>query len=391
MGAVISAIEDEHRDRLDGLCRHLFDLLRDPTATAADRRRAMSAILADEGLLYPDIRGDIELWLAQTVVHYEEAAECLIDDLIDDFDWDQRGVNPEISRLVGGFVARKNRRALNQGKWIAVLLLAGGLVAGLAHLVPHRQSPDARGPTAVTQQVSRPDVSACRRAARAEDARATRAAKAVCERALEANPNSLVIRSDLALVLLRRKNQRGARRLWDEVLELNPTNARALYGRGVARLAMNDAQGLTDVNKALAVDPDVGPAFKAYGFATPMGARPSAPPRIAPPPPSYPAPAAWSVVTPPKWTQLPQGDAFARAYPKLALDAGRQGKTRLRCLVAVEGILRNCIAISETPADLSFAEAALAVSNDFRITPRYVDGVPVEGASLEFTVAFALN
>ena len=51
-----------------------------------------------------------------------------------------------------------------------------------------------------------------------------------------------------------------------EVLALDPNDALALYGRGVARLRLGDAAGAGDKQAAEAIDPEVAAQFSAYGI-----------------------------------------------------------------------------------------------------------------------------
>jgi len=78
----------------------------------------------------------------------------------------------------------------------------------------------------------------------------------------------------------------------------------------------------------------------------------------------------------PHWLQRPAN--LQRYYPRRMLDAGVQGDVVLDCLVRVSGFL-VCDVVAEDPIDRGFAEAALRIAADHRMTPAMRNGVPVEG------------
>ena len=103
-----------------------------------------------------------------------------------------------------------------------------------------------------------------------------------------------------------------------------------------------------------------------------------------------PQPTAPGVITNPDWVSRPSGAALMRAYPQRALDAGVTGMARLTCQVRVDGTLTGCSVAEETPGGQGFGRAALRLSRDFRMSPRTVDGRPVEGARVNVTLRFTL-
>lgn len=78
----------------------------------------------------------------------------------------------------------------------------------------------------------------------------------------------------------------------------------------------------------------------------------------------------------PRWLQRPAN--LQRYYPRRALDAGIQGDVELDCLVRTSGFL-SCGVLAENPSGRGFAEAALRIAADHRMTPAMRNGVPVEG------------
>ncbi|WP_297803567.1 TonB family protein [uncultured Brevundimonas sp.] len=126
--------------------------------------------------------------------------------------------------------------------------------------------------------------------------------------------------------------------------------------------------------------PDTGPVFTVTepAVTTTPGTviAPSAPPR------------APSVITNPDWIQRPTADQLLRAYPDAALERGISGSTTLNCSVRVDGTLSDCQVGNETPARQGFGRAAISLSRQFRMSPRTVDGAPVDGARVSVAIRF---
>tara|TARA_R110002124_G_scaffold7151_4_gene41997 strand:+ start:212 stop:949 length:738 start_codon:yes stop_codon:yes gene_type:complete len=97
-----------------------------------------------------------------------------------------------------------------------------------------------------------------------------------------------------------------------------------------------------------------------------------------------------SVISHPHWIRQPSGEQLMRAYPQRALRAEVAGTASLTCVVQTSGAVSGCVVTSETPGGYGFGRAAQSLSREFRISPRTVDGQPVDGARVNINLRFTL-
>lgn len=103
-----------------------------------------------------------------------------------------------------------------------------------------------------------------------------------------------------------------------------------------------------------------------------------------------PAPPPRTIVDP-KWISRPSSEEMARWYPQGAMADGVEGRAVIRCSVTVKGAMTGCTVLSEAPAGRGFGQAAVRLARYFRMSPRTVDGLAVEGAAVTIPIRFTLD
>jgi TonB family protein len=90
----------------------------------------------------------------------------------------------------------------------------------------------------------------------------------------------------------------------------------------------------------------------------------------------------------PDWIRRPTGEEMANNYPRVAQLLGLDGRAVIVCEVTLQGTTTNCVVKSETPVGMGFGEAAISLSDFFRMKPMTVDGAPVAGGRVTVPMGF---
>jgi len=96
-----------------------------------------------------------------------------------------------------------------------------------------------------------------------------------------------------------------------------------------------------------------------------------------------------NTVTNPDWLRKPSSDDITRYYPDAAQRHDIGGKVRVQCRLASDGVLNDCVVLSEAPTGYGFGEAALNVASRFQMRPGTRDGQPIAGQII-IPITFAI-
>lgn len=77
------------------------------------------------------------------------------------------------------------------------------------------------------------------------------------------------------------------------------------------------------------------------------------------------------------WLRKPTPSQLMAVFPTKALEKGLDGEATISCKISLQGALFDCVVVSETPADMGFGQAAIALTPQFLMKPAMKDGQPV--------------
>lgn len=80
----------------------------------------------------------------------------------------------------------------------------------------------------------------------------------------------------------------------------------------------------------------------------------------------------------PEWLKRPTPEMLRALFPAQAIKKGADGRATISCIVTVQGALRACEVLEQSPAGLGFGDAALALTPQLLFRPALKDGKPVE-------------
>lgn len=98
------------------------------------------------------------------------------------------------------------------------------------------------------------------------------------------------------------------------------------------------------------------------------------------------------LIADPQWAQKPTAREMSYAYPDRGMVKEKHGEVRLICRVRLDGAVSDCGVLSEPyNGRYGFGEAALSLTPKFRLTPKTVEGMPVDGAAVIIPVGFKIR
>ena len=96
------------------------------------------------------------------------------------------------------------------------------------------------------------------------------------------------------------------------------------------------------------------------------------------------------IVTKPDWATKPVPSDLTDVYPRAAGKSGLGGRATIECGVARDGLLIHCKVLAEDPRGAGFGEAALKLSERFKMKPMSRDGQPVAGGVVRIPIKFRI-
>jgi len=90
----------------------------------------------------------------------------------------------------------------------------------------------------------------------------------------------------------------------------------------------------------------------------------------------------------PDWLRKPTARELIAVWPPTAWQKGVGGKATIKCVVSLQGALRDCQVLSETPAGEGFGQAAIALTPQMLFRPGMKDGRPIENGTVTLPIIF---
>ena len=94
------------------------------------------------------------------------------------------------------------------------------------------------------------------------------------------------------------------------------------------------------------------------------------------------------IITNPDYDVRPTPEELERLYPHQARGIGVPGRAVIKCGVRVDGHVKNCEVVEESPKDYGFGSAGLAALKLFRFKPQLRDCVPTDGGTIQMSLDF---
>jgi TonB family protein len=90
----------------------------------------------------------------------------------------------------------------------------------------------------------------------------------------------------------------------------------------------------------------------------------------------------------PDWLKRPSSSDLAIVWPMAAIEKGVGGKATIHCKLSAQGALFDCKVLAESPANLGFGAAAIALTPQMTFKPALKDGKPVVYDGVRIPVNF---
>ena len=81
--------------------------------------------------------------------------------------------------------------------------------------------------------------------------------------------------------------------------------------------------------------------------------------------------------SPPAWARRPKASELMAVWPRAAMRAGVGGSAVVSCLNSTQGALFDCVVLRESPTQMGFGAAAVALTPQLLFTPAKLSGEPV--------------